>query len=194
VLSPDNRSRTITSVPLLFWASAQSTEAGSAASATMTAARPLPIPAERLRFGCRLLTRPIRKRSFSRDPFHAGSSQFRALQSMTQHLSFREHSGARARISRPRPPARRSFGLFVLCASPTGPGIALPEPGLEPSIRRLPKNTPSGRCLRSDTVPRKMFDRTEGGDVARFAEHLVDFACVKLLGIDHLSGVLLDNN
>ena len=48
--------------------------------------------------------------------------------------------------------------------------------------------------LRADAVPRKMFDRTEGGDVARFAEHLVHFACVKLLGIDHLSGVLLDND
>jgi hypothetical protein len=39
-----------------------------------------------------------------------------------------------------------------------------------------------------------MFARTEGGDFARFAEHLVDFACVKLLGIDHLSGVLLNND
>ena len=47
---------------------------------------------------------------------------------------------------------------------------------------------------RSDPVPRKMFDRTEGGDFARFAEHLVDFACVKLLGIEHPSGVLLNNN
>jgi hypothetical protein len=35
---------------------------------------------------------------------------------------------------------------------------------------------------------------TEGGNLARFAEHLVDFACVKLLGVDHLSGVLLNDD
>ena len=39
-----------------------------------------------------------------------------------------------------------------------------------------------------------MVDGTKGGNLARFAEHLVDFACVKLLGIDHLPGILLDND
>jgi len=39
-----------------------------------------------------------------------------------------------------------------------------------------------------------MFDRTEGSDFVRFTAHLVDFACVKLLGIDHLSGVFLDDD
>ena len=39
-----------------------------------------------------------------------------------------------------------------------------------------------------------MVDGTKGGNLARSAEHLVDFACVKLLGIDHLPGILLDND
>jgi len=39
-----------------------------------------------------------------------------------------------------------------------------------------------------------MFVGTEGSDFARLAEHLVDLACVKLLGIDHLSGVFLDDD
>jgi hypothetical protein len=36
--------------------------------------------------------------------------------------------------------------------------------------------------------------RAESGDFAGFAQHLVDFARVKLLGIDHLSGVFLDDD
>src|SRR5260370_738489 len=36
--------------------------------------------------------------------------------------------------------------------------------------------------------------RAEGGDFAGLAQHLVDFACVKLLGIDHLPGVFLDDD
>jgi len=39
-----------------------------------------------------------------------------------------------------------------------------------------------------------MVDGTKGGNLARFADHLVDFACGKLLGIDHLPGILLDND
>ena len=39
-----------------------------------------------------------------------------------------------------------------------------------------------------------MVDGTKGGNLAWFAEHLVDFARVKLLGIDHLPGILLDND
>jgi hypothetical protein len=56
------------------------------------------------------------------------------------------------------------------------------------------KTVPPARRLRSDAVPRNMLGRTEGGDFTRFAEHFVDFACVKLLGIDHLPGVLLNND
>src|SRR5260370_5252569 len=36
--------------------------------------------------------------------------------------------------------------------------------------------------------------RAEGGDFAGLAQHLVDFARVKLVGIDHLPGVFLDDD
>src|SRR5260370_8051636 len=36
--------------------------------------------------------------------------------------------------------------------------------------------------------------RAEGGDFAGLAQHLVDFACVKLLAIHHLPGVFPDHH
>jgi len=37
-------------------------------------------------------------------------------------------------------------------------------------------------------------NRAEGRDLARLAQHLVDFARVEFFGIDHLSRVFLDND
>jgi hypothetical protein len=69
----------------------------------------------------------------------------------------------------------------------------------KPLIRVDLRNTPSAaknqtRDLLSRRGSQEDVRRTEGSDFVRFTAHLVDFACVKLLGIDHLSGVLLDND
>ena len=36
--------------------------------------------------------------------------------------------------------------------------------------------------------------RAKGGDLSGFAEHLVDFARVQLLGVDHLAGILFQDD
>jgi hypothetical protein len=99
------------------------------------------------------------------------------------------------------PSSRRIRTLKAALAQAGAHPRAFAAAGPEADYSRIDRrNTPSvvinqaGPASRSEAVPRKMFDRTEGGNFTRFAEHLVDFACVKLLGIDHLSGVLLDND
>ena len=90
----------------------------------MTAARPLPIPAERLRFGCRSLTRPIRKRfifarPFSRWIFSIPGAPIDDATSQLPGTGRRQSKDFDAAT-----PGTRSFELFVLCATPAGPGMA----------------------------------------------------------------------
>ena len=70
-----------------------------------------------------------------------------------------------------------------------GPGTNIPHrrrnPLIDPEAARGSVKDPASDGSKSVL---------ESSHFSEFAEHLVDFACVKLLGIDHLSGVLLDND
>jgi hypothetical protein len=72
--------------------------------------------------------------------------------------------------------------------------LVRPVKSVEPSASRNRRgiDQPEGSQQREKDVG--LSCRAESGDFAGFAQHLVDLARVKLLGIDHLPGVFLDDD